>query len=552
MKNDAVVCSQFEEYRLNELFRHQQMLISRQTDQMFAGLMVLQWIAGILMALILSPRTWIGDTSSLHIHIWAAVFLGGAVSSLPIWLAIHRPGQAVTRHAVAFGQMLWSALLIHFSGGRIESHFHVFGSLAFLAFYQDYRVLVTASLVIAVDHFLRGVWWPQSVFGVLVESPFRWIEHTAWVLFEDCFLFYSCLQNGRLLRENCRRQTLLESTNRRIEVQVTERTHQLQSEKERTESVYLSLAAKAEQLSASNSMLADQIAERTRAEKAQAALQERYIESSRIAGMAEVATGVLHNVGNVLNSVNVSANLLIERSKRSEIAILAKASAVIDQHCGELPKFLTEDIRGRNFPRLLHELSKQLSRHEEQQVRELENLTRHIDHIKQVISMQQTYAHLQGHTEPVRISDLLDDALKIKESGLIRHNIHVIRTTVDDVTIVTDKHKVLQILVNLISNAKHAVIATSREYKEVVLTVTAEIECVSISVQDNGQGIPAENLTNIFCHGFTTRAGGHGFGLHSAALAAQQLKGSLSVCSDGPDCGATFTLILPRGRIQNV
>lgn len=335
-------------------------------------------------------------------------------------------------------------------------------------------------------------------------------------------------------------------------MQVTERTQQLRYEKERTESVYLALAAKVEQLAASNSMLADQIAERTRAEKAQAALQERYIESSRIAGMAEVATGVLHNVGNVLNSVNVSANLLIERSKRSEIATLVKASAVIDGHSGDLPKFLTDDIRGRNFPRLLHELSKQLSRHQEQQIKELENLTRHIDHIKQVISMQQTYAHVQVHTEPVRISDLLDDALKIKESGLLRHNIHVIRKIEDELTIVTDKHKVLQILVNLISNAKHAVIATRPEYKELALTVTAGIDCVSISLQDNGDGIPAENLTNIFCHGFTTRAEGHGFGLHSAALAAQQLKGSLSVCSDGPDCGATFTLTLPRRSNQDV
>jgi len=137
----------------------------RRTDRIFAGLMALQWLAGIGVALWVTPRTWIGATSSLHLHVLAAIFLGGAIAAFPILLVFLRPGQAITRHVIAVSQILTSALLIHLTGGRIETHFHVFGSLAFLAFYRDWRVLVTATVVVALDHFLRGEFWPQSVFG---------------------------------------------------------------------------------------------------------------------------------------------------------------------------------------------------------------------------------------------------------------------------------------------------------------------------------------------------------------------------------------------------
>ena len=131
------------------------------------------------------PQTWIGATSYTHLHVWAAIFLGGAISGLPVYLALKRPGRSSTRHTIAVAQMLTSALLIHLTGGRIETHFHVFGSLAFLAFYRDWRVLVSATVVVAVDHLLRGLFWPQSVFGVLTPSSWRWLEHAGWVIFED-------------------------------------------------------------------------------------------------------------------------------------------------------------------------------------------------------------------------------------------------------------------------------------------------------------------------------------------------------------------------------
>ena len=199
----------------------------KRTDRLFACLMVGQWLAGIGVALWITPRTWIGAVSSVHLHVLAAIFLGGAIAAFPVLLAIVYPGHALTRHVIAGSEMLASALLIHLTGGRIETHFHIFGSLAFLAFYRDWRVLVTATAVTAADHFLRGVYWPRSIFGSITPDYVRWLEHTWWVLFEDVFLCIMCYQSLREMRGVARRQADLESTNERIERAVEERTAEL-------------------------------------------------------------------------------------------------------------------------------------------------------------------------------------------------------------------------------------------------------------------------------------------------------------------------------------
>ena len=138
--------------------------------------MVFQFLFGVFAAFTISPVTWRGEIPETHIHVWAALLLGGLITSLPLFLAFAYPGRKFTRHIIAIGQMLMGALLIHLMGGRIETHFHVFGSLAFLAFYRDWKVLITGTLVVAADHFLRGIFWPRSVFGVTGEDPFRWLE----------------------------------------------------------------------------------------------------------------------------------------------------------------------------------------------------------------------------------------------------------------------------------------------------------------------------------------------------------------------------------------
>jgi signal transduction histidine kinase len=196
--------------RADALFGEYERDIYRRTDRLFAWLMALQWIAGILFALWVSPLAWSGTVSTVHVHVWAAVVLGGIVCLFPAILAVVQPGEPSTRYTIAVAQMLMSALLIHLTGGRIETHFHVFGSLAFLAFYRDWRVLIPATVVVALDHMLRGIFWPQSVYGVLVTSHWRWVEHAAWVVFEDIFLIVSCRRSSAEMRERAERTAALE------------------------------------------------------------------------------------------------------------------------------------------------------------------------------------------------------------------------------------------------------------------------------------------------------------------------------------------------------
>ena len=196
--------------RAQELFEQHRQSIFRDTDRWFAGLMAFQWLAGIAAAFWISPRTWAGSVSQPHVHLWAATVLGGWISALPIALALAQPGRPLTRYVIAVSQMLTSALLIHLTGGRIETHFHVFGSLAFLAFYRDWRVFVPATLVVAADHYLRGVFWPQSVYGAVAASGWRWFEHAGWVIFEDIFLVASCRRSVQEMWRIAERQADLE------------------------------------------------------------------------------------------------------------------------------------------------------------------------------------------------------------------------------------------------------------------------------------------------------------------------------------------------------
>lgn len=192
--------------RAEILLRAHRDSVYRRTDRLFAGLMALQWLASLAAAYWIAPRTWEGLSSQTHPHVWTALFLGGAISLFPITLALWHPGRALTRHTIAIAQLLMSGLLIHLTGGRNETHFHVFGSLAFLAFYRDWRVLLTASVVTAADHGLRGLFWPQSIYGVATIEPWRWLEHVGWVVFTASFLIVSIVQSVRGMRGTAWRQ----------------------------------------------------------------------------------------------------------------------------------------------------------------------------------------------------------------------------------------------------------------------------------------------------------------------------------------------------------
>ncbi len=270
------------------------------------------------------------------------------------------------------------------------------------------------------------------------------------------------------------------------------------------------------------------------------------VAASRQAGMAEVATSVLHNVGNVLNSVNISATVISDALKASEAANIARVVALIQENSKNLGEFITRDPRGKQIPEFLAALSQHIAAEQSSILNEAEALKQHIEHIKNIVAMQQSYAKVVGVSETVNVVDLVEYALRLNLESLERHNVQLVRhydPQLPEITV--DKHKVLQILVNLIRNAKRACDESGNEEKTLSVTLRNSGDHLKISVSDNGIGIPSENLTRIFNHGFTTMRGGHGFGLHSGALAAKEMDGTLTVYSEGLGKGATFTLELP-------
>jgi PAS domain S-box-containing protein len=281
------------------------------------------------------------------------------------------------------------------------------------------------------------------------------------------------------------------------------------------------------------------------AEQELANTYKRLVEISRQAGMAEIATSVLHNVGNVLNSVGVSATLVANHVRHTQAVNIAKLAALFDAHKADLAEFLTTDSRGQMIPGYLGTLAESLAAEQQTLITELELLRKNIEHIKEIVAMQQTNTRTSGVTETISIPDLLEEALCINADALARYDVTTIRDYQACPAITTDKHKVLQILINLVRNAKLACVDSSRTDRQITVRTTSDDRGVKIAIIDNGIGIPTENLTRIFNHGFTTRKRGHGFALHSGALAAKELGGSLSVQSDGLGHGATFVLELP-------
>ncbi|ATE78682.1 DAHL domain-containing protein [Pseudomonas frederiksbergensis] len=302
------------------------------------------------------------------------------------------------------------------------------------------------------------------------------------------------------------------------------------------------------QLQTANERLEQRVEERTR-ELFEA--ERELIDAARMAGMAEIATNVLHNVGNVLNSVNVSAELITRKLSTSKTLGLGKAVKMINEHAEDLGQFMTHDEKGKLLPLYFNQLVDSIAAEQSSIVDELAQLTKSIDHIKDIVATQQAYAGAARLVEPLNVVDLFEDALRMNSGALSRHHVTVIKDYQATPTIIGDKHRLLLILINLISNAKYAMSRVSDHERRMTLGVSIiDNATLRFSVEDQGEGIAAENMTRIFNHGFTTRKEGHGFGLHSCALAAVEMNGHLRVHSDGPGQGAVFTLEIPLEMAQ--
>ena len=291
----------------------------------------------------------------------------------------------------------------------------------------------------------------------------------------------------------------------------------------------------------------EDITERKRIEGGTEELNKRLRELSHQAGMAEVATSVLHNVGNVLNSVNVAIEVALRTTVHIKVGGLHKIAAMLREHQEDLPTFLVHDEQGSRLPAFLTQLAQHFEKEQALLLGELQELRLHVEHANEIVAMQQSYATSGGLIETLPINEVIEDAVRMNSAALGRHGAYVVREFASCLPPVPlDRHKVLQILINFIRNAKYAMDEAKATDKRLTLrTRLTEDGCVEIAVIDKGVGVPPENLARLFEHGFTTRKDGHGFGLHSSSLAAQELGGSIQVHSAGRGLGACFSLVLP-------
>jgi signal transduction histidine kinase/DNA-binding response OmpR family regulator len=495
--------------RTEKLFQMQLERVHVRTDKLFAGLMICQWLGAIIAAFLISPLAWHGTESETHIHVWAAIWLGGIITAFPVYLALKKPGMAYTRQVIAIGQILMSALLIHLTGGRIETHFHVFGSLAFLSFYRDWRVLLTASAVVAMDHALRGIYFPQSVYGVLQVEPWRWLEHTGWVLFIDTWLIISIRLSLEEMKKIAGRQAELESTNAQVESKIIERTSELEAEvaqrkqaMKEVESLKESLEERVMELALNNRKLSSLANELERARNQ--ALQASQLKTRFLANMS-------HEIRTPLNAVISMSDYLLRTNLNREQKDVAE---------------------------IVHKSA---------------------DALLAIVSDVLDLARIEaGKTEleivEIDLLELVEESAEIVANRARQKKLSLSTYIAPDVPQLVrgDQVRLRQVLLNLLSNA-----VKFTDQGEVVVKVVVDksdksdqgVCCIRFTVSDTGIGLSEQALQSLF-QPFTQadtsisrRFGGSGLGLTICKQLVELMNGEINV--ERRERGATFSFCVP-------
>jgi two-component system sensor histidine kinase/response regulator len=569
--------------RADELFREQQENTYRDTDRLFARLMFFQWIAAVVAAVVITPFTWDGEARAVHIHVWAAIFLGGAITVFPIWMTRVWPGAAITRHVIAVAQMLMSALFISLSGGRIETHFHVFGSLVILSFYRDWRILISATLVVGLDHFVRGIYWPYSVYGVLGASPWRSIEHAGWVAFEDIFLVISCLRSIREMRFIANRTAAVEASERDfreifelapIGVVVVDLDYRFV----RVNSAYCQITGySAEELAMRRSLditvsddvgATEEMSRKLHNEPSPYYFEKRYVrKNSEICWVGCTVSLIRGQDNKPLYILGMVEDISERKKTQSELTLAKEEADRANRAKSEFLSRMSHELRTPlnailGFGQLLERYK--LDEKQKSCLDHIKKAGRHLlDLINEVLDISRIEAdRLKLSLEPVSVTDALREGLDLVRPLAAEHGITLVGPigANADSHVLADRQRLKQVLLNLLTNG----VKYTPTGGEVCVSYENNDSGIRIKISDTGIGIPKEKMSRVFTP--FDRLGaeqsgieGNGLGLALCQRLVRAMEGTIGVDSVSQR-GSTFWVQLSaadsplkiRSQKQNV